>query len=117
MLAGYVRISLPTEIADELVVEKLALRPILTRGSVAEAAKFVVEGINTGSAVVSIALASAALQRMVSSILKKRGSTDPGEVTISITMAGETSSIIVDRNSPTAHDETLDFLVSKLDVD
>jgi hypothetical protein len=116
-LCVYTRISVPTEIAEELIDAKVAVRPITTRGgSTAGVFSMTVDCINTGSAVVSIAVAVATCKRLAAAAIKRRHPADPNIVTFQVTMAGKSESLTVDRTSPTAQDRTLDFFVRALDA-
>jgi hypothetical protein len=116
-VSGYARISLPAEIADELVAAKLAVRPITTRGpSLAEVWSMTVDCINTGAAIVSIVTGAATLRRFAAAIIKRRHPSDPDIVTINIAANGTSKSLSVDRTKEASQDEVLNFLVAALDA-
>ena len=110
---GHVRISLPNEISSELIDAKLAVKPIITRGPTwGEAFLLTVDCINTGSAVVSIAVAIGACRRIAATIIRRRHPADPDLLTIKLSRGGSTKSLTVDRTAPAAQDEVLDFLLA-----
>ena len=118
MLAAHLRILVPSEIADELVGDGIAVRPLGTRGAgVSEAFSIAVDTINTGSAVVSIAIAIPACRRLAKAVLRRRSEAEPDQLTISITVDGERRSLSLDRTAPGAVDEAFDFFVLALDVE
>jgi hypothetical protein len=112
-LSKYVRVALPVSIADELINSRLAVKPIATRGaSAAEIFSVTVECINTGSAVVSIAVAAATCRRIAAAAIKRRHPPDPDIVTLQITAGGMSKSLTVNRTLPSAEDAAFDFFVT-----
>lgn len=106
----YARISLPLELADDLVDVRLAVRPMQTRGSSpAEILSLAVEYINTGSAAVSVIVGAETVRRLVAGILKRRHPTDPDKITLEITTGGERKTLTVDRSEPGAEEEAFRF--------
>ncbi len=60
-----VRIEVPDEIAAELLADGTAVRPLSTRGGgLGEVLRFVIDGVNTGSSVVTVATASVMLHKV-----------------------------------------------------
>ena len=115
-LGKYVRVALPVSIADELIDSRLAVKPIATRGaSPAEIFSVTVECINTGSAVVSIAVAAATCRRLAAAAVKRRHPPDPDIITLQITAGGKSKSLTVNRKLPTAEDEAFDFFLAAFD--
>jgi hypothetical protein len=114
----HLRILVPDVIADELVEDGIAVRPLGTRGpGMAESLSIAVDVINAGSALVSIGLAAAACRRLAETSLRRRGADEPDELTISITVGGESQSLSLDRTEPGAVDAAFDFFVAALDVE
>jgi hypothetical protein len=65
MVTGAWRISVPDELAETLVVEGVAVRPLLTRGgAVSEVIHFLVDGVNTGASVVTVGVATGGLYKL-----------------------------------------------------
>ena len=96
------------------------MRPFVTRGAqLGEVMTIGVDAINTGAALVSITLALKTLKRLAATTLRRRRPTDPDEVTITITVAvaDRTETLQVDRRSPKAEDELLDFLLAAVDAE
>ena len=117
-MSGYAMIALPTEIADELVEAQLAVRPTATRGPpLAEIFSITVDCINTSSAVVSVAIAGATCRRLAVAAIKRRHRTDPNIITLKVTGRGISKSLTVDRNLPSAEDDTLDFVIAALEAE
>jgi hypothetical protein len=116
-MAEHLRIVLPSEIADELVSDGVAVRPLGTRGGLlSEPVTLAIEAVNTGSALVSIAVGIATCKRLATAVLRRREPADPDQLTISITVNGESRSLDVDRTAPDAEDKALDFFVTALDA-
>lgn len=114
-MAEHLRILLPKEAADELVAEGMAVRPLDTRGGLLnEPVTLAIEAVNTGSALVSIAVGVATCKRLAAAVLRRQESSDPDHLTISITVHGECRSLEVDRTAPDAEDKALDFFVAVL---
>jgi hypothetical protein len=112
------RVLLPVELAEELIATGDAVRPFVTRGAqLGEVMTIGVDAINTGAALVSISLAVKTLKRLAAEAVRRRRPTDADEVTITVTMAGKTETLQVDRSSPKAQDELLDFLLDAVDVE
>jgi hypothetical protein len=112
-LDKYIRVALPVEVAGELVGSGLAVKPIATRGAnAAEIFSVAVECINTGSAVVSIAVAAATCRRLAAAAIKRRHPPDPDVVTLQITAGGKSKLLTVNRTLPSAEDEAFDFFLA-----
>ena len=112
------RVLLPAELAEDLIGTGDAVRPFVTRGAqLGEVMTIGVDAINTGAALVSITLALKTLKRLATTMLRRRRPTDPDEVMITITMADRTETLRVDRRSPKAEDELLDFLLAAVDAE
>jgi hypothetical protein len=118
LMPGSARITVPTQIAEELVADGVAVRPFGTRGGgLGDSINIAVEAINTGSALVSIGLATMTCKRLAAATLRRRRDTDPSELTISITVDGETQSLRLDRTAPDAEDKAFDFFVAALNAE
>jgi hypothetical protein len=116
-LNGYARISLPSEIADELVDAEMAVRIVQTRGPrTAEFFSMTVDCINTGSAVVSISIAVVTCRRLAVAAIRRRHPAEPNSLTLVIKGDGKSKSLTVDRTLPTAEDAVLDFIIETLDA-
>ena len=117
-MARNVRITVPTEIAEELVADGDAVYSLGVRGGpLGETISIAVEAINTGSALVSIAVALVTCKRLAAAILRRRRDTDPNVLVITVNVAGETRSLRVDRAAPDAEDIASEFLVAVLNVE
>ena len=112
------RVLLPAELAEDLIGTSDAVRPFVTRGAqLGEVMTIGVDAINTGAALVSITLTLKTLKRLATTTLRRRRPTDPDEITITVTVADRTETLQVDRRSPKAEDELLDFLLSAVDAE
>ena len=112
-MARNVRIAVPTEIAEELVADGIAVRAFGVRGgALGETITIAVETINT-----SIGVAAMACKRLAAATIRRRRDNDPNELTISITVAGEVQSLHLDRTAPDAEDVAFDFFVAALNVE
>lgn len=113
-MPSHVRVALPTDIAEELVRERVAVKPVFTRGSgVVDIISIGVEAINTGSAVVAIAMAGRSCRRLAQSFLARRRE-DEKEINLTITVGDEKQSLQVRRDDPDAEDRIVDFLLTTL---
>ena len=118
LMSGNTRITVPTEIAEELVADGAAVRPFGTRGGgFGDSISIAVEAINTGSALVSIGLAAVTCRRLAAATVRRRRDTDPNELTISITVHGKSQSLRVDRTATDAEDKVFDFFVAAMNVE
>ncbi len=63
-MAGAVRIALPPDLADELISEGEVVPSVMTR-SIGEVVQIMIDGVNTGSAAVTVAAAATALPRVM----------------------------------------------------
>lgn len=112
------RMLLPADLAEELIQDGCAVRPFVARGgAIAEPVSVAIEAINTGAALVSISLAVMTCRRLAAAALRRRGPGDPDELTITITVDGETKSLRLDRTAPNAEDEAFEFFAGALDVE
>ena len=109
------RVSLPEDIGDELVAEGVASRPRPTRGATSETVSLLIDSINSGAAVVSIAGGIAACGRLAAKMLLRRKASDPDIVEFTaIDGNGNRSTIKINRVDPNAQDQLLDFLLAAL---
>lgn len=116
-MPDHLRIVLPNELADQLVADGFAVRPLGTRGALlSEPVSLAIEAVNTGSAMVSIAVGLATCRRLAEVILQRRRPSEPDQLTIDVTVAGESRSLSLNRTAADAQDEILDFLVDVLDA-
>lgn len=116
-MSAKVRIGIAPEFADELLADGSASRPLRKRGPV-EVLTFVVDSVNTGSAVVSVAAGAAVARRIALAMLRKRRPADPELITITArNRAGVESSIAVNRTDLNAPDQLLDFVLAILSTD
>ncbi|HEY4451783.1 MAG TPA: hypothetical protein VGN13_09340 [Solirubrobacteraceae bacterium] len=112
------RVLLPAELAEDLIGTGDAVRPFVTRGAqLGEVMTIGVDAINTGAALVSITLALKTLRRLATATLQRRRPTDPDEITITVKVADRTETLQVDRRSPKAEGELLDFLLAAVDAE
>jgi hypothetical protein len=114
-LRAYALISLPNDIADELIDDNLAAQLATTRGpAMADIFSITVDCINTGAAVVSVAVGAAACRRLAVAAIKGHRPPDPNIVTFEVTKGLSSKKLTVDVTLPTAEDEVFDFFVAAL---
>ncbi len=108
-----IRISLPADIAQDLVDEQVVIRPITTRGpGFGDLVSIAVNTVNTAAAVVTIVTAAAALRRLATAIVKRRHPSEPETITVEITSGDQVTPRMVDRRSPTAETDVYMLLVA-----
>jgi hypothetical protein len=113
-LSRAIRISLPADIAQDLVDEQVAIRPMTTRGpGVGDLVSIAVNTVNTAAAVVTIVTAAAALRRLAAAIVKRRHPSEPETITVAIS-GGQVTPRMIDRRSPTAETDVFMLLVATL---
>jgi len=82
------RIEVPSELAEELVADGTAVRPLSTRGGgLGEIVRLIVDGVNTGASVVTVAAASAATYRVSQRLAAHLGRQRKGQ-TITVVLRG-----------------------------
>ena len=116
-VAGYVRLLVPADVADDLVSDGTAVRPIVTRGGgLGHVLAVTVDAINTGSAAVSVTLAAVTCRRLAQAFIKRRRPADPAQAKLTITVGDHTHSLEVDLTAPHAEDQLFDFFAQQLHV-
>jgi hypothetical protein len=108
------RITLPEQVAAELVDSGVAVRRRITRGSgIADVIQIGVDAVNTGSALVAIVVGINSCRRLAKSFLARRRRDDE-HLNLTITVGGEERTLRVDRDDPDAEDRIVDFLLETL---
>ena len=116
-MSGYVRLLVPGDIADDLVSDGTAVRPIGTRGGgLADVVAVTVDVVNTGSAAVSVALAAVTCKRLAQAFVRRHRPVDPTRVKLTITVGSHSESREVDLTAPQAEDQLFDFFADQLHV-
>ncbi len=111
------RILLPAEVAAELSESGLArLRPPTRGPSATEVVRVTVDLVNTGGALVSLALGVNAIKGVAGAILNRRRD-DDGPLTVSVTRGGRSKSVTLDATDPNAEARLREFLLSELPGD
>ncbi len=106
------------EIAEELIGDGVAVRPIATRGApLAEVLTVAVDSLNSAAALVTIALGVPTIRKLVDALLRRRGGAEPEQITMSISRAGETRTISLDRDDPEAEERAFDFFVAAFEAE
>jgi hypothetical protein len=102
-MAEAVRVSLPADVAQVLLDEHVAVRPVVTRGGgLGEVISLVVEGVNTGANVVTLVTASAAMVRLARALRERLGRVDEGDRSVRVRISGPRGeySLVVDEATP-----------------
>lgn len=116
-MGDYARLLVPRDIADDLVSDQTAVRPISTRGGgIAEVITVTVDAINTGSAAVSVAIAVRTCRRLAQAFVRRSRTVEPTNVKLTITVGERTESLTVDLATPQAEEQLFDFFVEQLRV-
>ncbi|MGV9563581.1 hypothetical protein [Streptomyces sp. NPDC003480] len=115
-MGDFARLTLPEDVADDLVSDRTAVRPITTRGGgFAETVAVTVDAINTGSAAVSVAVAAHTCRRLAQAFVRRRRQANhPSRVTLSVTVGGRTESMTIDLAEPQAEEQLFDFFAAQL---
>lgn len=117
-MGDFARLIVPAEVADDLVSDGTAVRPISTRGGgFVEAVAITVDAINTGAAAVSVAVAVNTCRRLAQAFVRhRRQENRSGQVTLTVTTGGRTESLTVDLTEPQAEERLFDFFAAQLHV-
>lgn len=114
----HLRIELPAEIAEELIGDGLAVRPIATRGApLAEVFTVAVDSLNSAAALVTIALGAPTIRKLISVVLRGRAEVEPEPITMSISRDGETRTISLERDDPEAEERAFEFFVAAFETE
>lgn len=116
-MGDYTRLVLPEDVAEDLVSDRTAVRPIRLRGGgFAEAVTIAIDAVNTGSAVVSVTVAANTFRRLAQAFVRRRRPADPARVTLTITVGDRTQALEVDLTAPQAQEQLFDFFAAQLHV-
>lgn len=118
-MTGYARLVVPDDVAEDLVSDRTAVRPIGTRGGgVVEAVTIAVDVVNTGSALVSVVVAVNTCRRLAQAFLRRlrREAVSETRATLTVTVGDRTESRTVDLTKPHAEEQLFDFFAAQLDV-
>jgi hypothetical protein len=114
-MADYARLQLPANIADDLIKDGVAVKPLITRGAdFSEVLSIATNAVNSGAALVSVVLAVNTFRRLARAFVRRRH--DSTLVTMTMTVGTRTDSLEIDLTSPDAEDILFGFFVSTLDV-
>jgi hypothetical protein len=117
-----IELALPDEVARDFVASSVpadgrkwdVVESLSMRSSSADVAALVVSAVNTGSAVVTLVVTGNTLRRLARKLLARRRPEDPDVVTLTLSRDGRSHSVTVNRTSPDAEDEALEFLATRL---
>ncbi|WP_353953566.1 hypothetical protein V6K52_09190 [Knoellia sp. S7-12] len=113
----YLRLTLPQEVADDLISDRTAVRALRMRGTaLTDAVHIAVESINTGSAAVSVVVAVATCRRLAQAFIRRRRPSDPHKASLRITIGDRSELLEVDLTDPGAEDQLFDFFVEELNA-
>jgi hypothetical protein len=114
----HLRIEVPAEIAEELLSDGLAVRPIATRGApLAEVLTVAVDSLNSAAALVTIAVGAPSIRKLVGSALRRRAEGESERITMSINRDGETRTISLGRSDPEAEERAFEFFVAAFEAE
>jgi hypothetical protein len=104
-----IRLELPRDVADELVAERAAVRPLVTRGSgVSDVVQFLLDGVNTGSSVVTVAVAGGGLYTVARRLLDRMERKSGGVVIVVLRGRGGSEELEI---PPDASEEEMAALI------
>jgi hypothetical protein len=112
-----VRISVPADLADTLVGDRIAVRPFTTRGTGAgEVIQMVIDDVNTGASVVTLLMAADAVRKFAERLWARLRQSKEDVVTVSVMAPGMAAprELKVRRDDATGTDKVLDFLIEVL---
>jgi molybdopterin-guanine dinucleotide biosynthesis protein len=93
-MTGAIRVSLPEDLAEELIAEELAV-PILRTRSVGEIVQVAIDIANTGGSVVTVAAAAAAVPKVLRKV-GKRAQENAGASPARVVLQSDGREIIVE---------------------
>lgn len=112
-MANYIRVALPSDVAADLVAEGIAVKSTRTRGAGALAAmEIAVDLINTGSALVSVAMGATAIAKIANKLIARLRSNP--QITLVVKARGRTSTLSVDPDSPDSEAKVAAFLAENM---
>jgi hypothetical protein len=114
-----VRLSLPADVADALVADEIAFRPIVTRGpGTGQVVQLIVDGVNTGAAVVTLAVAASSLRKLAERLWEKFRHADENIIMTIILPGAPAPRILKIKPGETdSQDRILDFIINALSTE
>jgi hypothetical protein len=112
-----VRISMPADLADTLVDDRIARRPFTTRGpGTDELIRMVIDDVNTGASVVTLVVAADAVRKIAGRLWARLRQSQEDVVTVTVTAPDmpEPRELRVRRDDQAGEDKILDFLIEVL---
>jgi hypothetical protein len=111
-----VRISMPADLADALVDDRVAVRPFATRGTADELFHLVIDDVNTGASVVTVIMAAAAVRKFAGRTWERLRKSGTEIVTITVTAPGtdEPRELKIRADDADGEDKVLDFMIAVL---
>jgi hypothetical protein len=112
-----VRISMPADLADTLVDDRIARRPFTTRGPGTDVLiRMVIDDVNTGASVVTLVVAADAVRKFAGRLWARLRQSQEDIVTVTVTAPDmpEPRELRVRRDDRAGEDKILDFLIEVL---
>lgn len=111
-----VRISMPADLADVLVDDRIAVRPFGTRGPADELIHMAIDGVNTGASVVTVVVAADAMRKFAGRIWQRlrRGREEIVTITVMLPGTDAPRELKVRADDADGADKVLDFLIDVL---
>lgn len=115
----FARVLLPTDLADALVDDRVAVRPYETRGVADELIRVAIDDVNTASSVVTVVVAAVAVRKFAARLWGRLrgGGDDIVTVTVSVPGTAEPFELKVRRDDTEGQDKVLDFLIKVFPVE
>ena len=113
MTADTITISLPSDVAKDLIADGVATRPFIARGPGAgEIARLIVDDVNTGAAVVTLAVAVNSCRKLAERLWARvRQADEVIAITIDVPGMPKPRVLRVRRDDAGGVDKVLDFVI------
>jgi hypothetical protein len=112
----FVRISLPSDLAAELVNDCVAVHPYETRGIADEVIHMVIDGINVTASVVTVAMAADAVRKFATRLWVRSRKSEEDVMRVTVMVPGDAAphELEVKRDDDSGADKILDLLIEVL---
>jgi len=116
MNAGVHVLALPYEVADELLADGVAERPVITRGdTLNHIIGIIVDGIDSGAALITLGAAGMAAKCLAASLIARIKKQDQLTVRIRFVSGGKTHEHLIELDDPDAEARLLEAIIKVLE--
>ncbi len=110
-MSGNIVVGLPSSVAEDLVSAGSAKNvPPIRGGDLGDLIRVTVDFLNTGAAVVTMAMGAKAARDIARSLLRQRGEHKPATITVTVTRGRDSHSLTVRTDESVAEESVRDFL-------